>query len=598
MSKVNSSIFLNFYIKSLNAYYNIPIDDVNKFGDTFQVAGKFNDNSIYGNLINAFSNFLVPDFEYLFTAGLYFTFLASKGSFLSNDYLKKLNELMKLKGDPLRDFIFDKDGSLKINKLVANYLEPFPRKVFEFLGSNFVGQAAWVAKPEQLPEPLVMINLFNKAKLLSASLEEKIYMDNFTKKELSSFLEDLKNSFSNFPEIKTLVELFLKDINLSNDIEYWKKFLSSITSTLATINEFIKPLNFNSEKEVNNILNLMFLLNLSNKNPDQFPLIMINLNSNNLPFKDDIKNLVDDLTISAYNLNMDKDKMVKNLSSSLYSTFTSILSTFIKRSIRNGNLDYGDCFYFLKLYSLSSILIELINSNKKNSFEYNNIKTQLKSLLILKKFANNMVNLLDNPDDNVVISFLEVLRRMGQKVAPWVIQKSPSMPKDKTFWLRLNLWTKIYNSLDKQSPDYSKLRGSLITKLRNIISSYSDTVEFSMFLNNLITNDMLFDAFVKNLESLVGTIAGFPIANQYDNPDYLFSQLLRLKFLKDNKQNQIMKNLVQSELAVKIMTKDNIVNRALLDYNDYIMYLKDESKIREIFVNVLENYYNASVYYL
>ncbi|MFN3995434.1 MAG: hypothetical protein ACK4GR_02755, partial [bacterium] len=117
MSKVNSSIFLNFYIKSLNAYYNIPIDDVNKFGDTFQVAGKFNDNSIYANLINAFSNFLVPDFEYLFTAGLYFTFLASKGSFLSNDYLKKLSELMKLKADPLRDFFFDKDGGLKINKL-------------------------------------------------------------------------------------------------------------------------------------------------------------------------------------------------------------------------------------------------------------------------------------------------------------------------------------------------------------------------------------------------------------------------------------------------------------------------------------------------
>lgn len=100
----------------------------------------------------------------------------------------------------------------------------------------------------------------------------------------------------------------------------------------------------------------------------------------------------------------------------------------------------------------------------------------------------------------------------------------------------------------------------------------------------------------------MNTIAGFPSAQSYPDPDYVYSQLTRLAFLKDKNTessitNQVMKKTFQSELVTKIMSRDQILNKVILDYNEYQYNLKT-SNIHESLYDVLNTFYGASAYYL
>lgn len=595
--KIDSKTLFNFYLKSQNNLFILPQEISTKFIDTVNLSNRLNTYSsegYYSPLIGAFSQYLIPDFEYLLAAGLYFS-LASNGNVIfDNKYLQKISELMTKKNDPLKEFIFGPNNQIMTNQLISNFSTPIPTKVFEFLGDNFVGQAAWVAKAEQLPNQQTLVNLFLETKNLLTIINNKPFIDTFLLKELNDFLLKFSQSFSNFPEINEFVNYFLQNNFLNNNIDNWKKILESISSVLATINEFIKPMPINSKQEADKTLKMLHLLNLSQKDPNNFYLFLMNNQDN------DLKNLIEEMVMEGYKHNVDKNELIKSISQNLYNTYVGILSSYFKKAIKTGDLKNGDCFFFLQIYSLSSILLDLINQNKMNTIEYNNTKQQLKTLLIMKQYNNELINSLDNPDKNVVISTLEVIRRIGQKVSPWVIQKSPDMPKDRTFWIRLNLWSKIYNSLDKNDPNYKQNKQYMLSKLRNIILSYPDTTKFSMFINNIQMNDENFDSFAKNLDTLLNTIAGFPVATTYENPDFVYSQIIRLNFLKnqqDNK-NQFIKNEIHTELITKIMTRDNITNRVILDFNDYKMNLKNTNNIENSLYTVLSTFYGAVTYYL
>jgi len=529
-------------------------------------------------LIGPFSNYLVPNFDYLFTVGLYFSLLATN---FQPQLVDKVVSLVSKSDDPLKEDILN---------ILKNYILPFDRsKFFEFVGNNFVSQAAWVADPSLLPDQKILINLFMKSKILLFIANEKNYVDAFFIKEVESFLREFSKQFSNFPYLNGFINEFLDNSYLKSNISDVRKVLEYISNSLGTINEFIKPYQINSKQEVDKILETLVYLNLAQKDSNQFNLAYRML---------DDKKLVDELMIYSSKFSVDRNKAVTEICKNLYSTYVGILSSHFKKSIKSGDLSYGDGFYFLKLYSLSSMLSNDA-SNNTNYMDFNYLKISLKNELIFKKFGGNgFTYLLDNMDKNIMNSAIDVIKRLGNKVSPWVIQKSPDMPKDKTFWLRLNLWVKIYNSLDKQDKNYQIYKNFMINKLRSIVQSYPDTSKFYNFVNGFLSTESYLDNFVKNLENLLRTIAGFPIANSYDNPDYLFSQIVRLSFLKDNNNNSTYKSTVSNEFINKIMTKDNILNKLVIDLGDYNINLKGYSdKLDSLFYQVVDNFYQASSYY-
>jgi len=578
MSKIDSKPLFYFYLKTLNNAQAFPFDLSSKFNDTLRTVNNLNFYAFkdyFTPLTGAFSNYLVPNFEYLFTVGLFFSLSAINFQYR---YVEKIVELINKSEDPLKNDIV---GILK-----GNFLPFTPNKVFEFLGDNYVSQSAWVADPSLLPDQKSLIQLFMKSKTLLFIANQKSYVDEFFRKEVEKLLNEFIGQFSNFPEIKNMINNFKGDSFWSRDINAVKKVLESIANVLGTINEFIKPYSIGSKQEVDKLLNALVYLNIAQKDSKQFYFAYNVLD-------DEYKNLVDDLMMYGVQFSVDKNKLMSEISKNLYSTYVGILASFFKRAIKSGNLNYGDCFYFLKLYSLSSVLLDYYSKKGNNSMEYNYLKLGLKNELLPK---TNLGFLLDNPD--MFLSTLEVIKRIGNKVSPWVIQKSPDMPKDRTFWLRLNLWTKIYNSLDKNDPNYQTNKIFMVNKLRSIIGSYSDTSKFYSFVNSF-ADDFAFDSFVNNLEGLLRTIAGFPVAVSYDDPDYLFSQVVRLNFLKDYQKEDVYKSNVHNELIAKILSKDNVLNKLVLDLNDYQLNLKGASEtINKSFYQVVENFYQASVFYL
>ncbi|MCS7243793.1 MAG: hypothetical protein RMJ36_03545, partial [Candidatus Calescibacterium sp.] len=122
--------------------------------------------------------------------------------------------------------------------------------------------------------------------------------------------------------------------------------------------------------------------------------------------------------------------------------------------------------------------------------------------------------------------------------------------------------------------------------------------KFSIFINSLVMNENNFDIFVRNLDSILNTIAGFPIANSYEDKDYLYSQNVRLSFLNNDKNNnnQFMKTNIHNELITKIITKDQTLNSSIIDFNDYKMNLKNVNKLESHLYKVLSTFYGASMY--
>ncbi|MCS7244335.1 MAG: hypothetical protein RMJ36_06355, partial [Candidatus Calescibacterium sp.] len=339
MSKVDSKTLFNLYIKSNNNSYILPSEISQKFDETISTINRIdylNSSTYYNNLLATFSQYLIPDFEYLLTVGLYSSLISTGNLVFSESYIKNIIELMSKKGDPLKDIIFPSNNLGNINKLLNNYSSPIPTKVFEFLGDNFVGQSGWVAKPEKLPDQMKLIELYMKARNLLLVLEKNVYVDAFLQRELQNFLNDFSNSLDNFSEIKKFVENFKQNDLLLNDINVWKKIIGSIAGSLGTINEFIKPYSIKSDQELNQILNVMNYLNLSAKDPSQFYMVILSIGN------DKFKNLIDDLMIMGSQLNLNNPDLIKSISKDLYSTFVGILATHFKKAIRTGDLKYGD----------------------------------------------------------------------------------------------------------------------------------------------------------------------------------------------------------------------------------------------------------------
>jgi hypothetical protein len=346
------------------------------------------------------------------------------------------------------------------------------------------------------------------------------------------------------------------------------------------LNEFIKPYVINSNQEVSKILNLLVYLNVAQKDSKKFDFLYNNLDS-------DYKNLANELILMSSGFFISREKSVVELSKNLYRNYLGILSTFLKKSIRSGDLSYGDGFYFLKIYSLSSMLINYISNGKSGSLETRNLMKIFKENLT--KFGKELSSSIND------ISILEVINRISSKVIPSVIQKSPDMPKDRTFWLRLYLWVKSYNSLKKEDPNYYTYRKFMINKLNSIIKSYPGTSNFLSFLTNFLNNDSLFDSFFKNIEPMLKVLASSPVAMSYDNPDYLFSQVVRLVFLKNNKYN----SNVHSEFIQKLLSNDKFLQDLFFDLNDYQSNLRNYfDVINNNFYEVLDGFYRSSTFLL
>jgi len=568
--KLNSKTFFHFYLKSLNNSYSIPVDVYSSFNETFSTINKLSFYSkidYYSNLTGPFSNYLVPNFDYLFTVGLYFSLLAIK---FQPQYIDKIIELMDKNKDVLKDDVVN---------ILKNSVLPFDKKkVFEFLGSNFISRSTSSIDSTLLPDQKKLVSLFMRSRILLFIANEKNYVDVFLKSKIQDFLKDFSDQFSNFPLLTSFIGNFInEDIN---DIVFVKKVLNILSDFLGVLNEFIKPYVINSNQEVSKILNLLIYLNVAQKDSKKFDFVYNNLDS-------DYKNLANELILMSSSFFISREKSVVELSKNLYINYLGILSTFLKKSIRNGDLSYGDGFYFLKIYSLSSMLIDYISNGKFGSLETQNLMKIFKENLT--KFGKELSSSIND------ISILEVINRISSKVIPSVIQKSPDMPKDRTFWLRLYLWVKSYNSLKKEDPNYYTYRKFMINKLNSIIKSYPDTSNFSSFLNNFLNNDSLFDSFFKNIEPMIKVLASSPVAMSYNNPDYLFSQLVRLVFLKNNKYN----SNVHSEFIQKLLSNDKFLQDLFFDLNDYQSNLRNYfDVINNNFYEVLDGFYRSSTFLL
>ncbi|MEN3015642.1 MAG: hypothetical protein ABDH21_06290 [bacterium] len=600
MNKINSELIFNLYIKSINKNYNIPIEQALQIKDTVNVVNTIDpfDTSQYQILTSLLGSRLVPDFEYLFVTGLYFSLMSTIGgvAYIPKDYIQQIASLMSSTKDPLKKFLFDEKNKFFIEKPLSVFSTTTPSKVFEFLGNNFVGQAPFVVKPDQLPDSEKLLELLTRSQQINLALSKTPFLTEILKKEIISFLNEFSGYFSKSGYLKRLIEITENNYMTRNNINIWKKLIESAISVLSFVSEFTKPIQIKSEKELKDYFGYLNLLNWVQKNPHQFYQIQQNI-------KDErFAKLISNFVSNGYNLYSNREELIKTACNSLYSIIVGIVASHFKKAIKSGDLKNGDGFYFLQLYTLSSALIDMINNGKTNTTQFYNIKYNLKSMMISKSYLFPLVQILDSNDNSVVISALEVIRRIGQKVAPWVIQKSPNMPKDKSFWLRLNLWTKIYQSLDKNDPNYQQYRNYMIKKLRSILNSYSDAVKLNSFLNNFIINQESFDIVVKNLDSMLNTIGGYPIASTYENPDYLFSQVVRLNFLTNQNANQsnikYKKDMIHNEFINKIMHREPILSKLVTDYNEYNLNLRNNPNLKDNLYKVIQNYYQASMHYL
>ncbi|MGB9637829.1 MAG: hypothetical protein ACPL1F_00830 [bacterium] len=610
MNKVKSTDLFNIYLYTKDNFNPLNIsneiykgiqDELNLINYNIYVdKSEINLENIISSIYGVFSQALVPNYNYLIEIATKAALILSNPNksyidFQTKNLLNDIINTMKQNNDNL---------ALNLEKIL-NYYSSNPQIIFnviDFIYDNFKSQIGWVANKDNLPDTNKLIEIQYKSKALQNIINKKQIVDMFIQNEIKDFLKDI---FNIFPNLKNIINLNDPIILINKD--FWLKFLSIISDSLSVVNEFIKPYNVKDNIEASKLMTSLYYLNLAKSNPGNIYSALSYTNQEH-------KNIINTITNEYLKFGLNSEEINKNIANDLYNTYVGILSSYFKGLIKKGDLTNGNCLDFLNLYLKSSIILDYINNNKDkiDNNKLNNMMNDLRLFMISKPYLKDLYNLSFTNDINNIKSLLEVLKKLGQKVAPWVISKSPNMPKNREFWLRLNLLIKIIQKLDKKDPNYNNILNQIENYLKNqIIPSYSDTLYFNNTLINNIYNNNIYndkDSFINNLSNILNTIAGFPIATKID-PDYLFSNLILNNYIKEiNKQSQEnkdnininlqnYKNSIFNQLLLNIMSKDTNLNKVLYDYNYYKNIIKEDT-LQSALLDVISTFYGASTYYL
>jgi len=611
MEKIKSTDLFNIYLYTQdkfnplnfsNKIYKSIQDELNLIEYNFYVdRSKINLANIMSGIYGLFSQTLIPNYNYLIEVATKAAMILSNPNksyidFQTKNLLNDIINTMKLNNDNLAS---------NLEKIINYYSYSNAGIIFktvEFIYDNFKSQSGWVVNKDNLPDPNKLIEIQFKAKSLQNIINKKQVIDIFVQNEIKEFL---KVVFNIFPNIKNVINL--NDPIMMNNKDFWLKFLSIIGDSLGVVNEFIKPYNIKDNMEASKLMTALYYLNLAKSNP-------VNMYSALSYLNQDHKNIINNITSQYLKFGVNTQEINKNVASDLYNSYIGILASYYKGLIKKGDLSNGDCLDFLNLYLKSSIILDYINNNKDkiDINKLNNMMNDLRAFMSSKPYLKDLYNLSFSSDLNNIKSLLEVLKRIGQKVAPWVILKSPNMPKSREFWLRTNFLIKIIKKLDKKDPNYNNILNQIENYFKNhIILSYPDTLFFGNSIINNIYNSSIYndkDSFINNFSSILNTIAGFPIATKID-PDYLFSNLILSNYVKEiNKQieqdkdnNNInlqnYENDILNKILLNIMSKDTNLAKVLYDYNNYKNIIKKDV-LNDALLDVINTFYGASTYYL
>lgn len=608
MEKVKSTDLLNTYLYTKDNYnpFNISNEIYKSIQDklnlinynTYVDKSQISLDKILGNIYGLFSQTLVPNYNYLVEIATKAALILSNPnkSFIDFQTKNLLNDIITTMGT-------NNDKLSQNLEKIVSYYSNNPQVIFniiEFIYDNFKSQSGWVTNKENLPEPNKLIQIQYKAIALKDIINKKQIVDLFIQNEIKNFLKDI---FAISPNLKNTIDLNNPLILTNKD--FWLNFLSIISDSLSVVNEFIKPYNIKDNVEASKLMTALYYLNLSKNNPSNIYSALSYINN-------DHKNIINTINNEYLKFGLNSQEINKNLANNLYNTYVGILASYFKGLIKKGDLSNGDCLDFLTLYLKSSIILDYINSTKEiDNNKLTNMINDLRTFMSSKPYLKDLYNLSFTNDLTNIKALLEVLKRIGQKVAPWVISKNPNMPKNREFWLRTNLLIKILQKLDKKDPNYNNILNQLENYFKNqLIPAYTDTLFFNTnIINNIYQNNIYNDkeSFINNFSSILNTIAGFPIATKFDS-DYLFSNIILSNYLKeinkqlqDNKNNNTIlenyQNNTFNQLLLNIMSKDTNLMKVIYDYNFYKNIIKEDI-LKDALLDVISTFYGASSYYL
>ncbi len=608
MEKVKSTDLLNTYLYTKDNYnpFNISNEIYKSIQDklnlinynTYVDKSQISLDKILGNIYGLFSQTLVPNYNYLVEIATKAALILSNPnkSFIDFQTKNLLNDIITTMGT-------NNDKLSQNLEKIVSYYSNNPQVIFniiEFIYDNFKSQSGWVTNKENLPEPNKLIQIQYKAIALKDIINKKQIVDLFIQNEIKNFLKDI---FAISPNLKNTIDLNNPLILTNKD--FWLNFLSIISDSLSVVNEFIKPYNIKDNVEASKLMTALYYLNLSKNNPSNIYSALSYINN-------DHKNIINTINNEYLKFGLNSQEINKNLANNLYNTYVGILASYFKGLIKKGDLSNGDCLDFLTLYLKSSIILDYINSTKEiDNNKLTNMINDLRTFMSSKPYLKDLYNLSFTNDLTNIKALLEVLKRIGQKVAPWVISKSPNMPKNREFWLRTNFLIKILQKLDKKDPNYNNILNQLENYFKNkLIPAYTDTLFFNTnIINNIYQNNIYNDkeSFINNFSSILNTIAGFPIATKFDS-DYLFSNIILSNYLKeinkqlqDNKNNNTIlenyQNNTFNQLLLNIMSKDTNLMKVIYDYNFYKNIIKEDI-LKDALLDVISTFYGASSYYL
>ncbi|MCS6955309.1 MAG: hypothetical protein NZM44_03020 [Candidatus Calescibacterium sp.] len=233
----------------------------------------------------------------------------------------------------------------------------------------------------------------------------------------------------------------------------------------------------------------------------------------------------------------------------------------------------------------------MIKNSKDNTQIFNFYKNNLSSLVLTKYFANNFYQILNNPDKQKVLPALEVLKSISQRATISAFPFDPNLPKNRTLYLRLNLWIKTLKNLPKDN-NYKDNVNIMISYLNKILKSYQNTDELSNILNNINFENVV--QWINLLDPLFNSLAGSNISKKYGNLDYLFSQLVINTYFKNRTANNYSDYEFRDKIIKNIYENDPELN-SLVD--DLIFYntlkVNNRDPVFNGFIDTLHNYYNS-----
>lgn len=562
------------YLKSLNKNYTIPPVLEKYLPNTLKLINQLSyinyKVDYYYPIYNLLSSKIVGNFDYLFKSGLIF-FLISKSKD-SKELREELMKSMQQNNDPLlSEITFFLNNNTYLNSNIFGYLA----NIFINNSSSYINDI-----------PSNVFKMLLQANTIYNLLNQKNFVDLYLTSKIKDFLSNFSISFN------INLENYFKNLSFK-DVEIWKQIFLYLSQILNTLNS-VKSYPINDQQELDKFLDSLYYLNLTLKDNSLLSVTQKKLISKE--HSEILKNLINE-----YQLNgLSYSDAVKNSVQNFSSSYSAYINSFIRKTLRAKDFSYGDFNHFLKIYSYSSFLIELIQNSKENTPEFSSYKTELINILRSKKLANNFVNFIilnpvDNSSKQKILTALEILKSLSQRAVSTATFVDPSISKDRTLFLRINLLFKILKQLPKDS-NYPQNITFLLGKLKEIISSYPNSQPLLKIIQNINTQNI--DLWIKILEPVFNQLP-LTFTKKYENIDYLFSQTVIYTFWKnknsktyydDNLREMFLNNLYLNDKDLKVLVDD------LGSYNS--LKIEERDLIFSSLVETLGNYYNSCTFLL